>query len=50
MIRRLVPPSTTIGRRWSTTTDLLRQGGPRLVLDRARSLSRRLRRERSSGH
>jgi len=50
MIRRPVPPSTTIGRRWSRTTDLLRQGGPRLVLDRARSLSRRLRRERSSGH
>lgn len=49
MIRRPVPASTTLGRRWSRTTDLLRQGGPRLVLDRARSLSRRLRRERTSG-
>lgn len=49
MIRRPVPPSTIIGRRWSRTTDLLRQGGPRLVLDRARSLTRRVRRERDSG-
>ena len=48
MIRRPVPPASTIGRRWSRTTDLLRQGGPRLVLDRARSLTRRLRRERAA--
>ncbi|WP_395726234.1 glycosyltransferase family 4 protein [Nakamurella sp.] len=48
MVRRPVPPSTAIGRRWSRGADLLRQGGPRLVLERARALRRRLRRERAA--
>jgi glycosyltransferase involved in cell wall biosynthesis len=49
MIRRPVPPAGTIGRRWSRMTDLLRQGGPRLVVDRAKSLVGRRRRERAAG-
>jgi glycosyltransferase involved in cell wall biosynthesis len=48
MIRRPVPPASTVGRRWSRMTDLLRQGGPRLVVDRAKALTRRLRRERTA--
>jgi glycosyltransferase involved in cell wall biosynthesis len=52
MIRRPVPPKSTVGRRWSRMTDLLRQGGPRLVVDRAKALTNRLRRERATdpGH
>ena len=48
MIRRPVPPASTVGRRWSRMTDLLRQGGPRLVVDRAKALTGRLRRERAA--
>ena len=47
IIRRPVPHANAIGRRWSRMTDLVRQGGPRLVVARAASMTSRVFRERA---